>query len=69
MSKIDELDEFFKKIELPDTPIQLDKSTKIVGFKKFIETHIATLRANSGKRTFLPYYERLIKLKELIKNK
>jgi hypothetical protein len=68
MSKLNELEDFFKNAEMPETPIQLDKCTRVLDAKNFIESHFIVLKAHSGNRTFLPYYNRLIKLKEIIEN-
>ena len=42
--------------------IRLDKGSVITDVPKFIESHIKTLEANSGNKTFKPYYYRLIKI-------
>lgn len=68
MSKLDELEEYFKGVDLSKNPIQLDKTTKIVDISKFLDSHFTVLRDNSGNKTFMPFYDRLIKIKELIEN-
>ena len=42
---------------------------KITDVQKFIDSHITTLRANSGKRLFMPYYKRLVSLLDYEKGK
>ena len=59
--QLDELEKELEKIELPDQII-LNKATTITDPKNFIETHISILRANSGKRRFKPYYDRLLEV-------
>jgi len=68
MSKLNWLEDFFKNADIPDKEIQLDKCTRILNVDNFIKTHLRVLKAHSGNRTFLPHYERLIKLKEIIEN-
>lgn len=34
----------------------------------FIDNHIAILRANSGNRTYLPYYNRLLALTKILQH-
>ena len=64
MVTIDELEEYFKSAELPEE-IYLSSAEKITDVRKFIEGHLRTLRSNSGQKVYLPYYERLRKVKEL----
>lgn len=37
----------------------LDKCTKIIDEKKFIDSHVAVIRANKGKQVAKPYFNRL----------
>jgi hypothetical protein len=68
MSKLDELEEFFKGVDLSKNPIYLDDCTKIVDISKFLESHFHVLRSNSGNKKMLPFYDRLVKMKNLIEN-
>lgn len=63
---ITELETYFTSIELPTQPIILNKWNTINDCTTFIETHFATVKANNGKRTFLPYLNRLKKLHEFL---
>lgn len=64
-----DLEQFFNSIDLPKE-IRLSKWEYITNVPVFIESHLGYLKNNSGNIHFLPYYERLIELKEiLIKNK
>jgi hypothetical protein len=38
----------------------------ITDVRQFIQSHLSVLEANSGKKLFLPYYLRLVKLRELL---
>lgn len=61
-----ELESFFANVDLPTKPIKLNKSGLIRDCNLFIESHLATLKANIGKRFFFPYLERLIELKRVL---
>lgn len=61
-----ELETYFKSIELPTQPIQLNKCSIITDCSKFIESHFSAVKTNNGKRTFLPYLNRLQELKQLL---
>ncbi|MBX2887064.1 MAG: hypothetical protein KF829_00280 [Ferruginibacter sp.] len=63
---ITDLENFFANIELPAQPIKLNKCSTIINCSLFIESHFATVKANNGKRTFLPYLNRLQELKQVL---
>lgn len=63
---IAELESYFAGIELPTQPVKLNKCSTIKDCSLFIESHFATVKANNGKRTFLPYLNRLQELKEVL---
>jgi hypothetical protein len=65
---LETLEKFFKETELPKQ-VGLNYCTVITDTEKFIESSFATLKSNSGNKTFMPYYERLVKLKEILSNK
>jgi hypothetical protein len=54
------LKSFFENYNFTDEEIRLKKGEKIINQKKFVESHIRILEAQSGKKAFLPYYKRLI---------
>ncbi|WP_396181506.1 DUF6965 family protein [Flavobacterium sp.] len=64
--EIEELENYFKSIELPTQPVILNSCKKISNCSSFIETNIATVKANNGKSTFLPYLNRLQELKQIL---
>lgn len=64
--EIDQLQQFFDTVELTDTVVQLDICSKITDVRLFVESHLSTVRANNGKPTFIPYLERLQKLKQIL---
>ena len=63
---IAELENYFASIELPTQPVKLNRCSTITDCFLFIESHFATVKANNGKRTFLPYLNRLQELKQVL---
>lgn len=63
---IAELESYFAGIELPTQPVKLNRCSTITDCSLFIESHFATVKANNGKRTFLPYLNRLQELKQVL---
>ena len=57
--QISELETFFSQTMLPKEPVQMDACTVITDVSKFIEGNLAIVKANNGKRTFLPYLKQL----------
>ena len=64
--QIQELENYFARIELSTQPIKLNPYSTIAECSLFIESHFATVKANNGKRTFLPYLNRLQELKQVL---
>lgn len=63
---IAELENYFASIELPTQPVKLNQCSTITDCSKFIESHFATVKNYNGKRTFLPYLNRLQELKQVL---
>ena len=63
---IAELENYFASIELPTQPVKLNRWSTITDCSLFIESHFATVKANNGKETFLPYLNRLQELKQVL---
>jgi hypothetical protein len=63
---ITELENYFAETAIPTQPTQLNKCSTITNCSLFIESHFATVKANNGKRTFLPYLNRLQELKQVL---
>jgi len=63
---ITELENYFTGIQLPTQPVKLNRCSTITNCSLFIESHFATVKANNGKRTFLPYLNRLQELKQVL---
>lgn len=64
--EIKELQTYFSGLELPTQPIKLNQFSTITNASKFIDSHLATIKANNGKRTFLPHLNRLQELKKIL---
>ena len=60
---IAELENYFASIELPTQPVKLNECSTITNSSIFIESHIAAVKTNNGKQTFLPYLKRLEQFK------
>ena len=63
---IDELEKYFSSIHLPIEPLRLNESSLITDCSLFIESHLTTLKQYNGNKTFLPYLERLYRLKDVL---
>ena len=63
---VTELENFFSRIELPTHPIKLNQCSTIIDCYLFIESHFISVKANDGKRRFLPYLKRLQELKQIL---
>jgi len=63
---ITELENYFAGIALPTQPVKLNKCSTIINCSLFIESHFATVKANNGNRTYLPYLNRLLDLKQVL---
>ena len=63
---ITELENYFTGIALPTQPVKLNRCSTITNCSLFIESHFATVKANNGKRTILPYLNRLQELKQVL---
>lgn len=63
---IAELENYFTSIELPTQPVKLNRCSTITDCSLFIKSHFATVKTNNGKRTFLPYLNRLQELKQVL---
>lgn len=64
--EITELENYFAEITLPTQPVKLNRCSTVTNCSLFIESHFATVKANNGKRTFLPYLNRLQELKQVL---
>jgi len=63
---IEELETFFSSINIPEEPIQLNKASTINNPKQFIKNQLTIIKVNNGKKAFIPYFERLLNLKDIL---
>lgn len=61
--EIKEIENFFTKASYPPQPIELDQCSTICNPQLFIKSHLEYVKKYNGNRVFLPYLERLQKLK------
>jgi hypothetical protein len=66
--KLEQIEDYLNSVKLPEY-ITVKQGEKIVDVRGFVDSHIATLKANSGNRTFLPYYNRLLALVRISERK
>tara|TARA_B110000977_G_C11049581_1_gene481809 strand:+ start:1021 stop:1242 length:222 start_codon:yes stop_codon:yes gene_type:complete len=59
MSNLKNMIEFFDNYDFKNNELELNHFTKITNLKNFVNTQISYLKANSGKKLFLPYFDRL----------
>ena len=62
------LENYFAGIEIPTQSIKLNNCNTITDCSLFIEKHLATVKSNNGKTTFLPFLKRLKDLKRMIQD-
>ena len=63
---IADLENYFTGIILPTHLVKLNPCSTIIDVSLFIESHLATVKANNDKRTYLPYLNRLQELKQIL---
>lgn len=66
MWDIAEIESFFASRTLPDGPLEINQGARIENIKQFIHSHISVIKRNNGKPSFIPYYDRLIKLRTML---
>lgn len=59
MSNLKNMIEFFDNYDFKNNELELNHFTKITNLKNFVNTQISYLQSNSGKKLFLPYFDRL----------
>ena len=67
--QINQLENFFKSIDLPTEPIMISLGEKIVNLKLFIDSHFRYFKSyhkNKNKTVMLSYWNNLIRLKNIL---
>lgn len=67
MGNFNKLQRFFQNYQPTSEAVRLSECETILNQAKFIETHLAALRANSGNARFMPYYKRLMKFYNIVR--
>lgn len=62
---IEELEAYFEGIDLPES-VYLNKATKIVDVKKFVRSHLITVKAHGHIKAYSSFFDRLVQLKDII---
>ena len=60
---VKELIDFFESVDLPEE-VDMKPHGVIKDVHKYLDSHISIVIKQSGNKAYLPYYERLIRLKE-----
>ena len=63
---IKELESFFASTQLPTAPVKLNQCTTIIDVPGFVESSLATAKAQNGNKTYWPYFGRLQELKQVL---
>ena len=63
---IQEFEAFYNTIPLPEEPLRLNQCSVINDVDKMVNSHLTIIRANNGKKVYLPYLERLQELKLIL---
>jgi hypothetical protein len=66
--EIQELEKFFKTASLYPQTVKLNHYTTITNVTRFVESHLATIKNYNDQIIFIPYLERLKRLKENLNN-
>lgn len=67
---IEELEVYFKSVELPKAPVQLNPSHRITDVELFLSSHLMPLKGQPLPFNAIarPMYERLIEFKTFLEN-
>ena len=63
----DELDAYFKSIELP-AKISINRSTEIINVRRFIDGHLAVIRNYGDNPSYSLFMARLMEVKGIIED-
>jgi hypothetical protein len=66
--KVQELEEWFAKVELPKAPVMLLPGTTILDVDKFLESHFSPIRTEPDAIVNKPIWDRLYAFKLLIES-
>lgn len=67
MVTLKQMEEFFNTVKLPET-FEFAPHMKSTNTRATVDSHIATLKSNTGNKRFMPYYNRLKQIYQTLKN-
>ena len=62
MIPLNRLEKELKEMTFPEQ-VRISKCEVVTNVPKMIDSHIKVLKANTGNRLFMPYYDRLLMLR------
>ena len=62
---IEELEAYFEGIDLPES-VYLNQATKISDVRKFVTSHLFTVKAHGHIKAYSSFYDRLVQLKDIL---
>lgn len=62
------LESYFATAQIPAVPVMIDKCSTITDVPRFVAGHLSLVKANAGNMVFLPYLERLQRLRGILEN-
>ena len=65
-TEFDKIAEHLQSVKLPSEPVALSPSVTVTDPAKFVERHIAILKANGGNNLFMPYFIRLKRFYQIV---
>jgi hypothetical protein len=68
MQEVNDLEEWFKNVELPKPPVMLFPGTEIADVDRFLEVQFTSLRVDPNSKTNVPVLYRLKAFKLLIES-
>ncbi|MFK5855400.1 MAG: hypothetical protein QM503_04655 [Bacteroidota bacterium] len=69
MPTLQQIDQYFLTNGIPVGDVKLAKATIVTDPVLFVESSISTLKHNSDKKVYQPYFNRLVKYYEIVKLK
>lgn len=63
---IEDLEEFFSVCKMPEGDVEIGPGATIIDCSKFVESHISYVKHNPHSRSFVPFLDRLKKLRDYL---
>lgn len=64
-----ELEAYFETRKIPPDTVKIDSATTVINPSKFVKSHLSILKNNPGNKRYKPYYDRLVVLYLIDKEK